>query len=308
MNWVVRQPWFDGNLALWGGSYLGNTAWAIAHSPAAAKVKAMSLHVTLTNFHDRTMVRRVHLGGGHRLDHHDGRGLAEHPNERVWHAHAHAPEPDAGREGDGCFTAEESRSDGFPGGRPLVAGLDEPRQPGDAYWNPINYGRAAETMPATLMSGGWYDIFLPWQVKDFMTAQRAGRDARLLIGPWMHADMGGASESFRETIAMFQEQFGLIASRPAQPRVRLLLMGANEWRDYPSWPVPNAAAQNYFLNERGTLSRGVPSAAGASAFDYDPARPTPSLHGPTIEGKSGSGDMAALERRSTCSFSPGALA
>jgi uncharacterized protein len=59
VNWLTRQPWFDGNgfdgnLALWGGSYLGNTAWAIANSPAAAKVKAMGLHVTLTNFHDRT--------------------------------------------------------------------------------------------------------------------------------------------------------------------------------------------------------------------------------------------------------------
>jgi len=54
VNWLTRQPWFAGNLALWGGSYLGNTAWAIANSPAAAKVRAMGLHVTLTNFHDRT--------------------------------------------------------------------------------------------------------------------------------------------------------------------------------------------------------------------------------------------------------------
>ena len=52
--WMERQPWFDGDLALWGISYLGNTAWAIANSPAAPKVKAMGLHVTITNFRDRT--------------------------------------------------------------------------------------------------------------------------------------------------------------------------------------------------------------------------------------------------------------
>ena len=35
-----------------------------------------------------------------------------------------------------------------------------------------------------------------------------------------------------------------------------------------------------------------------AAFDYDPAQPTPSFYGATLEGRSGSGDMAELERRS----------
>lgn len=148
------------------------------------------------------------------------------------------------------------------------------------------------------MTGGWYDIFLPWQVKDFVAAQNAGRDVRLIIGPWMHAAMPGAAESLRETMSLFQEQFGLSVRRAAQPRVRLFLMGANEWRDYPCWPVPGGAPQNYFLHAGGLLARGVPSAAGSSKFDYDPAQPTPSAYGPTIEGKSGSGDMTPMERRS----------
>ena len=54
VEWIARQPWFTGDLALWGGSYLGNTAWAVANSSARDKVKAMGLHVTLTNFRDRT--------------------------------------------------------------------------------------------------------------------------------------------------------------------------------------------------------------------------------------------------------------
>ena len=54
VEWIARQPWFNGSIALWGISYLGNTAWAIANSRAADKVKALGLHVTLTNFHDRT--------------------------------------------------------------------------------------------------------------------------------------------------------------------------------------------------------------------------------------------------------------
>jgi uncharacterized protein len=171
-------------------------------------------------------------------------------------------------------------------------------EPGDSYWSPIDYGRAAGTMPPTVMTTGWHDIFLPWQIEDFMAAQCAGRDVRLILGPWMHADMRGFAESLRETIALFQEQMGLSAHKPAKPRVRLFLMEANEWRDYPCWPVPNAAPQSYFLHDGGMLSRGLPSAAGWSKFDYDPSRPTPSLHGPTLDGRSGSGDMALLEARS----------
>ena len=54
VEWIERQPWFSGKLALWGISYLGNTAWAVAASRAASKVDALGLHVTLTNFRDRT--------------------------------------------------------------------------------------------------------------------------------------------------------------------------------------------------------------------------------------------------------------
>ena len=298
VNWLSGQAWFDGNLALWGISYLGNTAWAIANSPAAARVKAMGLHVTLANFHDRT-----YAFGGFTLEGSTGwtftmaeviesKGMNQlfriprmrKMRIRAEKAMAVLPLKDADRvvspEGVGWWQDWMNHA-----------------EPGDPYWSPIDYGRAAESMPATVMTAGWYDIFLPWQVKNFVDAQNVGRDVRLIIGPWMHAAMPGAAETLRESIALFQEQFGLSARRGAQARVRLFLMGANEWRDYPSWPVPGAAAQSYFLHAKGGLARGVPAEAGSSKFDYDPARPTPAVFGPTIEGKSGSGDMAPLERR-----------
>ena len=42
----------------------------------------------------------------------------------------------------------------------------------------------------------------------------------------------------------------------------------------------------------------APASEGESAFDYDPAQPTPAFYGATLEGRKGSGDMAELERRS----------
>ena len=152
------------------------------------------------------------------------------------------------------------------------------------------------------MIAGWYDIFLPWQLRDFMAAQRAGRDVRIIIGPWMHASGAGMAESIRQSIALFQERFGIGSQRRARadrcPRVRLFLMGADEWREYPSWPIPNSSASTYYLAP-GWRSRCERAGVGEhSTFDYDPSHPTPSFYGPTLEGRSGSGDMAELERRS----------
>ena len=46
-------------------------------------------------------------------------------------------------------------------------------EPGDCWWDAINYGSAVRSMPPAVMTGSWYDIFLPWQLRDFVNAQRA---------------------------------------------------------------------------------------------------------------------------------------
>jgi uncharacterized protein len=175
-------------------------------------------------------------------------------------------------------------------------------EPNDPWWDAIDYGQAAETLPPTVMVAGWYDIFLPWQLDDFMTAQRAGREVRITIGPWMHAAPAGMAESLRQSIALFQERFGIGSRKSGNarslPGVRLFLMGADEWREYPSWPIPSCVDRAYYLNAGGVLASSAPALESRSTFDYDPAQPTPSLHGATLEGRRGSGDMGELERRS----------
>ena len=303
VKWMERQPWFTGDLALWGISYLGNTAWAVANSSVGDRVKAISLHVTLTNFRDRTyafdgftllsciewtatMLSVFRNSGMNPLSAMLGARKARSLTKQ-------AIETIPLRKADRVLTPE---------GVFWWQDWMDHAEPGDPWWDAIDYGRAAETLPPTVMTAGWYDIFLPWQIDDFMAAQRAGRDVRIVIGPWMHAAFPAAGESLRQSIALFQERFGIssLKSSPAAttPRVRLFLMGATEWREYPSWPIPNSTDQTFFLHPDGVLASKTPASESKSAFDYDPSRPTPSFHGPTLEGRSGSGDMAGLERRS----------
>jgi hypothetical protein len=298
VRWMEGQPWFSGKLALWGISYLGNTAWAVARSGAASKVDALGLHVTLTNFRDRTyafdgftllscvewtatMVHILRSGGMHPLASMLGRRKM-----RALTAQSIATIPL--RKADRILE---------PDGVSWWQDWMEHAEPGDPWWAPVDYSAAAATIPPSVMIGGWYDIFLPWQLRDFASAQGAGRDVRITIGPWTHAALPGMLESLRRSIALFQQRFGITAAGDAKPRVRLFLMGANEWREYPSWPPPGAVSRSLYLHPGGVLSATATASEGESGFDYDPAHPTPSFHGATLEGRKGSGDMAELERR-----------
>ncbi|HUA20872.1 MAG TPA: CocE/NonD family hydrolase [Bryobacteraceae bacterium] len=302
VRWIEQQPWFTGDLALWGGSYLGNTAWAIGNSNAGARVKAAGLHVTLTNFRDRTFAF-----GGFTLE-----GSTEWTVTMLNVLRTSGINPLAAllsarktqglsqlamatvplRMADRVFAA-----DGVSWWQDWM----DHGEPGDPWWDPVNYGPAAETLPPTVMTSGWHDIFLPWQLKDFVHAQLAGRDVRITIGPWMHAALPGFAESLRQSMGLFRQRFGIPPRESDQDRpgsrVRLFLQGANEWREYPSWPIPNGVARTYFLQAGGILASSAPASEGRSTFDYDPADPTPSFFGPTIRGRSGCGEMTELERR-----------
>ena len=302
VEWIERQPWFSGKVALWGISYLGNTAWAVAKSKAGAKVNALGLHVTLTNFRDRTyafdgftlitcvdwtltMMNIIRTGGRRSI-----RSILEQRKAKALAARAADTIPL--RKADRLIT---------PQGVSWWQDWMDHAEPGDPWWDPVNYGDAAQSMPPTVMTAGWYDIFLPFQLRDFAAAQGAGRDIRITIGPWAHVAFGGLAESLRQSIALFQETLGI---RPPErgngtkPRVRLFLMGADEWRDYSSWPPPNTSARFLYLHPSGSLSVAAPVSEGESVFDYDPAHPTPTFYGATLDGRKGSGDMAELERRS----------
>src|SRR5512139_55796 len=55
VRWLKEQPWFGGSFALFGASYLGYSAWAIAKE-AGPELKAMALQVTASSFRDATYV------------------------------------------------------------------------------------------------------------------------------------------------------------------------------------------------------------------------------------------------------------
>jgi putative CocE/NonD family hydrolase len=181
------------------------------------------------------------------------------------------------------------------------------------YWSALDHTErvAGITVPVSSI-GGWYDIFLPGQLRDHQALQAAGRQARLTVGPWAHLSMGVGRTATHEAL-----DFGLAHARGEQPPerapVRLFVMGEGAWRDFPSWPPPGYPAQRFHLHSGGSLAAAPPPASGRGdphlaslgesapdGYRYDPADPTPAVGGVrmAIGTKAGAVDNTALEARS----------
>jgi putative CocE/NonD family hydrolase len=178
----------------------------------------------------------------------------------------------------------------------------------------------------SLHIGGWHDIFLQGTLDNYMGMAALGRPARLVIGPWAHdpAALSGAvgdlnfgirSGAFGVPVhpegdlgdlqlAWFRRYLlpdGDSAASAAEAPVRIFVMGRNEWRDEPFWPLERAHAERWFLTSGGALRSESPSPDGGSTgFNYDPAEPVPTVGGhisdiPTFPP--GPRDQSSIEAR-----------
>jgi uncharacterized protein len=290
LEWVVKQPWFGDAIVLVGGSYLGYVQWAVADS-LPPEVKAMIPQVTESAL-TLEFLRR------------DGLSLETPFAWGVMTARQEDPGAIlrqltlARRVRRALTTLPLGQADVAAIGRHsdyvqdiLAHAADDPR------WAGIDHSRrvADVTVPVS-SAAGWYDIFLPGQLRDFRILQDAGRPARLMVGPWTHISPG--AEPVREAI-----EFGLACARgeppPQRPPVRLYVMGEEAWRDFDSWPPAGYPPRRFCLQPGGGLSGESPGDAPPDRYRYDPADPTPAVGGVRmgVGRMSGRRDNTALEAR-----------
>lgn len=144
-------------------------------------------------------------------------------------------------------------------------------------WDGIDHShRVADVTVPVSSVGGWYDIFLPGQLRDFQVLQEKGRSARLTVGPWTHAEFTGTP--VEEAV-----DFGLAHARGVQPPhrapVRLYVMGEDAWRSFDSWPPAGYSPQRFHLGAAGALTSEPPAESSVDTYRYDPADPTPTAGG-----------------------------
>src|SRR5439155_741104 len=172
-------------------------------------------------------------------------------------------------------------------------------EPGDPYWELRGNPDVARVPAPVCMVGGWYDIFLPWQLRDYATLRAAGARPRLVIGTWTHADLALLGVSMREGIAWFRAAL----NGGARGGVRVHIGGRDEWRDLPDWP-PHSGSTAWFLGPPGGLAPGGPGGlapAGAAAGRPTAARrPAPTGWSGCCQGCSRRARTGYARSRSSC--------
>lgn len=294
LDWIERQPWFDGKIATLGGSYLGYVQWAIA-ADAGERLSAMSAQVTAAD-----LSLAIHAGGSFWLDtalfwislvNDQEKGFL-----RMWLTMQGAP------------GNVKKAAQGLPlrAGDERIVGQEVPyfrdwvdhERPSDPWWRALAFtGRTEEVTAPALLTAGWYDVFLPQTIADHERLRRAGKTSHLTVGPWFHLDQEWMQHSLRESIAWFRAHLLGDPSGLRELPVRLFVMGKREWRDFSEWPPPGVRYERWHLQPEGGLSTAPPPASPPDRYRYDPADPTPSVGGSTLLPAAGARDNAPLLRR-----------
>jgi uncharacterized protein len=286
IDWIARQPWSDGRVGMYGGSYEGFTQWAAAkHLPKA--LKALMPSVTFAPGIDFPMDGNVFMTYAYPWPYYTtnnkqlddatyGDSARWNRMQREWYVKGRA-------------YRDLSAIDGTP--NPIFARwLAHPSY--DAYWQrliPFEKEFARIDIPV-LTTTGYYDGGQIGALHYFTQHHRHRPDARhyLLIGPYDHTSgqrgtltpLGRPSEELRgyrlDPVAHLEigelryEWFNHIfrgAPKPALLRdtVNYQVMGANVWKSAPSLQSMSSRSMRLYL----TATR---SGTGYRLADARPAK------------------------------------
>jgi uncharacterized protein len=291
--WLRDQSWCDGQVSMTGGSYLGHTQWAIAPY-ADPPLRSVSLNITAAKItsafydHGAPGIRNA-LNWTGLIGKQERGGLPGLPNPRQMARMRRA-----------LGKVPLQAADVDVAGAPVAFWRDfvEHAGPADNFWAGADHDNADLTrLPPVSMVTGWWDLFLPGQLRDYAAIRAAGVMARITVGPWLHGEPGELKMITQQDIAWLDHHLRGGPPPPGAP-VRVFLQMAGTWLDFEEWPPPAAVGTAYYLRAAGGLSLDAePGTAPPAAFVYDPADPTPSAGGPLLQPPGKQVDNAVVEAR-----------
>ncbi|WP_432931300.1 CocE/NonD family hydrolase [Microbispora sp. CA-135349] len=290
VTWAARQSWCDGQVGMFGDSYLG-IAQLLAASERPDGLRAVAPSACPAGLHDV-----VYAGGVLRL----GVVLPVLATVIAPLQRARRARLDPGENGHPAAPA--TRLDEMlrrlpVGDQPEIADLfpfysDWLAHPGPSHelWRDADLEARYDRIEApALLSTGWYDYFRDSTIRTYHAL--CGR-ARLVVGPWTHAvrerrlagrDHGEhASGEAVDWTGLHLDWFGhWMRGTPLRDdaRVRVFVTGACEWRAMAGWP-PEGESVRYHLGDGGALG---PETALRASFHSDPGDPVPTMGGDVVE-------------------------
>jgi putative CocE/NonD family hydrolase len=300
VEWLARQPWSNGKVGMWGGSYLGWTQWWTA-SEAPPHLAAIAPLVTPSDQFENGPYQYGALTGGWMPD------WAAMMSGRTFQIVDDGPYGGwiKRRRADFRHTpyAEINTYRGIESA-PWFTEWYRQNKSTDPYWKGIAYQGEEHYSKVTVPSlavTGWFDVSHPGSPTNYLGMKRFGatpeaRRPSLVIGPWTHGInqrvVGGIDYGPEATIDLegyvvrWFDHFlqGVDNGIDKDPPVYLFVMGENKWHAEKDWPLPGTQLTKYYLtsggranslNGNGVLTTTPPGRDTSDSYTYDPRNPTP---------------------------------
>ena len=295
LAWMKKQSWFNEKIGMWGGSYFGYTQYVLADANDPG-ISAFIVQLASTDFS-----KMFYIEGAFALESALQWALGSYgkvdiypTSEKLKTAANALPLMMADENAEGVQI-------GF-----LRDWMKEPH--GSPYWKKLSAThKLSKINGPVLFMAGWFDPFLPAQIDDYHLLYKNAQPpitgkSKLIIGPWAHARSVPLPEGFiprhyrleslQPSLDWFDEH--LLGLKPVtdEPRVRIFVMGPNQWRGENEWPLSRTVYSSYFLeklgpNRIGTLTSNKNEPSGFDEYEYDPMIPLPSVGGAMIGPNAG---------------------
>jgi putative CocE/NonD family hydrolase len=339
VEWAAHLPGSNGDVGMYGASYFGFTQWAAARENPP-HLKAILPFITWATPQDgmymrggavelgltrhwsvqnsiATALRRVSVAGDPRLLGPAIANIANQLDDLPRGGYADLPV-----KGYSVRRDDDALND-------TDLAIDQ-RRVAD-YLDLVSVAPGYDTLAIPAFhGGGWYDIFLQGTLQNYAELQKRGRaPQKLIIGPWTHTTqderVGAVDFGFASSAAFINLQIdfqslelrwfdrmlkGIPNGIDQEQPVQIFVMGLNQWRNEPAWPLERAQPTPWYLRSNGhantlegdgTLSPERPGYFESSdRFTYDPQQPVPTVGGallmhPIYQG--GPQDQRPIERR-----------
>jgi putative CocE/NonD family hydrolase len=310
VQWAAAQPWSDGNVGMFGLSYMAQCCLlAASQRPAALGAIAVLESPDNATGGDRYRGGALSLGL-----------LASWAMQTIVpSAVLRAARTDPARYAEIPAVIDDiDNLDDYMRRLPLVPfppmddreGVD-PTHQFDAtvrydFIPPVPRFKAADIDVPVLVIAGWHDLFLQPDLDLFVDLRNRGSEAvrrhtRLIVGPWSHgtptSTVGELDFGFRASPLFMdlREDFSKLHTRwfdarlrgvetgiDSEAPVRIFVTGVNRWRDEQDWPPARAVTQAWHLQPGGGLATAPPAESEPSTFVLDPDDPVPTVGGATL--------------------------
>jgi putative CocE/NonD family hydrolase len=290
IKWMKEQDWYPGKFGTVGASYIGYTQWAIGDK-AGSDLASMVLLITASTF-----TNNFYMGNSFSLEGHlTWCNMMKDAESKI----RHFPLP---------FKVNRIIHD-LPlinldeklAGKRLPAWRDviENSEPPYKWWASTDRrDKVSNVKTKANFVSGWWDIFLPWMLEDYLNLKKRGHKPYLTIGPWQHASPSGMAKGLRQSITWHDAYLRNDKKSLRKNPVRIFVMGTGIWKEFSAWPPKKSKPEPWYIHADGSLSTDMPINSDPDIYVYNPIAPTPNSKGGVgLTGAWGQKDMKKIEDR-----------